>query len=127
MRFCIKLYLIYFCSKKGAVVPRLTVTISNDLYKKIKALSNENDESLSSVIAKMTETGLSHYQNNHDALSSNLSLAEEHCYKLIIQMNAIIKNLAAKQLDYTQSDFDKLRDASILKFNDLIGIKREEL
>lgn len=108
-------------------MPRLSITLPKDVYQKVMILSNENDDSLSATIARMTDLGLSYYQNSKTESSVNLASVEEHCYKLIIQVNAIIKSLAAEKLGYTQTDFDKLRDASILKFNDLIGIKREDL
>lgn len=109
-------------------MPRLTITLPKDIYEKIKAISGDQDESMSYTIAKMTELGLLVTENqkkNNGA--KKLSEVEEHCFKLIIQVNAIIKNMAAKNLDFTQEEFDKLRDSSILKFNELMGMKQEEL
>ena len=109
-------------------MPRLTITLPKDIYEKIQAVSGEQEESMSFTIAKMTELGLlvTENQKNNNGVKK-LSEIEEHCFKLIIQMNAIIKNMAAKNLDFAQEEFDKLRDSSILKFNELTGIKQEEL
>jgi len=52
---------------------------------------------------------------------------EKHCCKITIQMNTLIKNLAAKQLGYTEEEFEKVRDNSIKKFNNLVGLASEEL
>ena len=109
-------------------MPRITVTLPKSILDQVIAIAGNNDESISYTIARMTELGLlvTENQNNNDG-EKKLSDIEEHCYKLTIQMNAIIKNIAAKQLDFTQDDFDKLRDQSILKYNDLMGIEIEEL
>jgi hypothetical protein len=108
-------------------MPRLSITLPKDLYDKVADISGDNDESMSYTIAKMTELGLLVTENQKKNKAKSLSDIEEHCYKLTIQMNAIIKNLAAKKLDFTQDDFDKLRDQSVLKYNDLMGIEVEEL
>lgn len=108
-------------------MPRLSITLPKDLYDKVADISGDNDESMSYTIAKMTELGLLVTENQKKNKAKALSDIEEHCYKLIIQMNAIIKNIAAKQLDFNKDDFDKLRDAAILKYNELIGIEIEEL
>ena len=108
-------------------MPRLSITLPKDLYDKVADISGDNDESMSYTIAKMTELGLLVTENQKKNKAKSLSDIEEHCYKLTIQMNAIIKNLAAKKLDFTQDDFDKLRDQSVLKYNDLMGIEVEDL
>jgi len=109
-------------------MPRLSITLPKDIYDKVLAISGSNDESLSYTIAKMTELGLLVTENQKkNKTDKALPDVEDHCYKLIIQMNAIIKNMAAKQLDFTQEDFDALRDSAIIKFNDLVGIEPEEL
>jgi hypothetical protein len=109
-------------------MPRITVTLPKNILDQVTAIAGDNDESISYTIARMTELGLLVTENQKNSGGEKkLSDIEEHCYKLTIQMNAIIKNLAAKQLDFTQNDFDKLRDKSILKYNDLMGIEVEEL
>ncbi len=56
-----------------------------------------------------------------------MSEVEKHCYKLTIQMNAFMKNIAAKQLGYSADEFEKIRDGAIKKFNELAGVTPEEL
>lgn len=109
-------------------MPRLTITLPKDIYDKVQTIAGDQDESMSYTISKMTELGLlvTENQKNNNGVKK-LSDIEEHCFKLTIQMNAIIKNMAAKNLDFSQEEFDKIRDSSILKFNELMGIKREEL
>lgn len=109
-------------------MPRLSITLPKDLYEKISSISGDNDESMSYTIAKMTELGLLVKESQENGKGKkNISDAEEHCLKLIIQMNAIIKNIAAKTLEYTQKDFDELRDSAVSKFNEIVGIKKDDL
>ena len=109
-------------------MPRLTITLPKDIHEQIITIAGDNDESISYTIAKMTELGLLVTENQKkNKGEKKLSDIEEHCYKLTIQMNAIIKNMAARQLDFTQDTFDKIRDQAILKYNDLMGITVEEL
>ena len=39
-------------------------------------------------------------------------------------MNALIKNLATKELGYGSDEFKKLTDASINKYKELLGLKK---
>lgn len=109
-------------------MPRLSVTFPKDLCAKITAIAGDNDESISYTIAKMTELGLMVTENQKkNKNKKSMQDVEEHCYKLIIQMNAIIKSIAAKKLDYTKDNFDKFKDAAVARFNDLAGLVPEEL
>jgi uncharacterized protein YcfL len=47
------------------------------------------------------------------------TIVEVHCQQLIIQMNALIKNLSAEILKFNQNDFDNLRKAALSKYNEL--------
>lgn len=46
---------------------------------------------------------------------------EQHYQQLIIQMNALIKNMFVEILKFEQADFDALRQASVKKHDELIG------
>lgn len=110
-------------------MPRVTVTVPNDLYKKLNKYAGDNDDSLSYTITKMTEIGLmvTESQQNQKSPEDKYSDIEKHCFKLMIQMNALLKNMASKQLDYGQDEFKKLMDLSINKYQELMGIAPEEL
>lgn len=109
-------------------MPRVTIHVPNDTYQKIVDMASRNDESLSSTFVKLAEIGLyvkeKQAENNGGDQPSEI---EQYCQKLIIQINALVKSLAAKQIGYTDTDFNKLRDASIAKYNEICGIKPEEL
>ena len=128
--FCLREihYLSLAHAKEKYIMPRVSITLPKDLYEKVTAIAGDNDESISYTIAKMTELGLLVTENQKKKEGEKpLSDIEAHCFKLMIQMNAIIKNLAAKQLEYNQDEFDKLRDLSVTKFNELMGILPDEL
>lgn len=109
-------------------MPRITITLPKDIFDKANAIAKSNDESLSYTITRMTELGLLVTENQKkNQGATNLSEIESHCFKLIIQLNAIVKSMASKQLNFTQDDFDKLRDSAVQKYNDLIGLVPEEL
>lgn len=110
-------------------MPRVTITLPNDLHNKLIEFAGNNDDSLSYTITKMTEIGLMVTESQADKISNEdkYSDIEKHCFKLIIQMNALVKNIALKQFEYHQDDFKKLMDLSINKYQELMGIKPEEL
>ncbi len=115
--------------KKEFLMPRVTVTLPQDLHKKLSRYAGDNDDSLSYTITKMTEIGLmvTESQQNQKSPEDKFSDIEKHCFKLMIQMNALLKNMASKQMDYGQDEFKKLMDLSIGKYHELMGIAPEEL
>lgn len=110
-------------------MPRISVTVPNMLYEKLLKHAGDNDDSLSYTITKMTEIGLmvTESQQEKKSLEEKYPDVEKHCFKLIIQMNALLKNMATKQMDYGQDEFKKLMDLSINKYQELMGIAPEEL
>ena len=109
-------------------MPRVTVHLPNDIHDKLVSYAKGNDVSLSSAIAKMSEIGLLVSQSNDEKTPLDEMMdVEKHCYKLTIQMNAILKYMASKQLGFDDEKFDALRDSSVKKFNQLLGVEDEEL
>ncbi|PJE06866.1 MAG: hypothetical protein CK430_14620 [Legionella sp.] len=99
------------------------------LREKLASYGQENDISLSAAITKMSEIGLmvSEKQGKSTSLEDKFTDIEKHCFKLMIQMNALLKNLATKELEYGQEEFKKLMDLSINKYQQLMGTAPEEL
>lgn len=114
---------------KELLMPRITVTLPNTLHQKLVKYAGDNDDSLSYTITKMTEIGLmvTESQQNKKSQEEQYPDIEKHCFKLIIQMNALMKNMATKQMDYGQDEFKKLMDLSINKYQELMGIVPDEL
>jgi len=109
-------------------MPRVTIHVPNDTYNKITKMASDNDDSLSSTFVKLAEIGLIVKERQNESGSrKSASDIEEHCQKLILQINALMKSLVAKQMGYSDEDFLKLRDATIDKYNEICGIQKEDL
>lgn len=110
-------------------MPRVTVSLPKDLYERLISYAGDNDDSLSYTIAKMTEIGLmvTESKNENKGPEDRFSKIEQHCFKLAIQMNALLKNIATSQFQYGQDEFKKLQDLTNDKYQELLGIKPEEL
>lgn len=109
-------------------MPRVTIHIPNDVHQKLEKMAQLNDASLSSTVVKMAEIGLLVSESkNKDSELEDISEVEKYCHKLTIQMNTLIKNIAAKTLDFTKADMDKITENSINKYNEIAGILPEEL
>ena len=110
-------------------MPRVTIHVPNDLHEKLTKMAEANDDSLSATITKMAEIGLmiTENQKKNRSPEDRFTDIEKHCFKLTIQMNALIKNLATKELGYGSDEFKKLTDASINKYKELLGFEPEEL
>ena len=110
-------------------MPRVTITLPNNLHQQLVKYAGDNDDSLSYTITKMTEIGLmvTESQQQQKSPEDRFSDIEKHCFKLMIQMNALLKNMASKQLEYGQDEFKKLMDLSINKYQQLMGLEPEEL
>jgi hypothetical protein len=46
---------------------------------------------------------------------------EQHCQQLIIQMNALIKNISVELLHFSKEDFERLQLAALGKYSELIA------
>ncbi len=108
-------------------MPRVSVTLPKDVHDKLSKYAEMNDESISNVVSKMAELGFMVKQSQEQKSSTGLSEIEQHCSKLIIQMNALVKEMAEKKLGYDRNKFNSLRDKAVDRFNEIVGCKPEEL
>ena len=92
-------------------------------------MAKDNDDSLSSTISKMAELGvlITENQKKNKSPEDRFTDIEKHCFKLIIQLNALVKNIASKELEFGAEEFKKITDASINKYKELLGLEPEEL
>lgn len=103
-------------------MPRLTISLPSTMYNRISSLSARENDSMSGMINRLIEIGL--YQLSEAPQKQNYkqtNYAEQHCHQLIIQMNALVKNVSSAVLKYDQDDFEKLRQISVQKYNELIS------
>lgn len=99
-------------------MPRLSVKLSDEAHAQLSVISIQNKESMSNVASQLVGLGIKHLGNENSMSSSKL---EKHCQQLIIQMNALIKNLSVEILKFDQKDFEQLREATAVKYNELLG------
>ncbi len=96
-------------------MPRLTITLTNNIYNRIILLSDKQNNSLSNVINKLIQIGMYHLDEENNKTTD----IEKHCQQLIIQINTLTKSMSAKILNFSQEDFECLQRASIEKYNNL--------
>lgn len=97
-------------------MPRLSVTLSDVVHAQLSSIAAGNKVSIACVVNQLIQLGMKHIDSN----INEPTVVEKHCQQLIIQMNALIKNLSAEILKFEQADFDKLRDATNIKHNELL-------
>src|SRR3990167_10998662 len=85
-------------------MPRLTVSVTDDVQQNLSLIAQQQRDSMSNVINQLIQIGMKHL----DGSNNKTKLIDKHCQQLIIQMNALIKNLCAQTLKLDQVDFDKL-------------------
>ncbi|WP_131783888.1 hypothetical protein [Legionella gresilensis] len=105
-------------------MPRITITLPKVTHEKLQKHAEDNDVSLSQTIAKMAEIGLivAERRETNKNPESQFSEIEKYCFKLIIQMNGLLKNIAQSQLDYGSDEFKKLADVSLDRYNQLVHV-----
>ena len=97
-------------------MPRLTISLSQIMHNRLSSLSTQHDDSLSNTINKLLQIGMMHL--NED-INKSSNYVEVHCQQLIIQMNALLKNISVEILKFKQEDFEHLRKATMVKYNEL--------
>ena len=100
-------------------MPRLTITLPDSLYNRLSSLAVQHDNSMSSIINHLIGIGMSHLGREPQQPANSERPVVQHCHQLVIQMNALIKNLSAEILKFNQDDFEKLRQAAEGKYNEL--------
>ncbi len=96
---------------------RLTISIPENLYQRLRLRALEKNESLSQVINELVILG----DQVCDERPIHVSAIEQHCQQLIMQMNVLIKNLAAEILKFESSDFATLMSKVVKRHQDLLS------
>lgn len=99
-------------------MPRLSVSLPKTLHHRLTTLAIQQNESLSHVINQLIQIGMHHMNEKQ---SPSTQPVEQHCQQLIIQMNALIKNISVEVLKFKQEDFEKLREAVVNKYQELVN------
>src|SRR3990167_9941310 len=98
-------------------MPRLTISLPQNLHKHVSSMDVQSNESLSNVINHLLQVGMLHANEDKPSITSPL---EQYCQQVMIQMGALVKLLSVEILQYDQEDFAKLRERAIAKYNELI-------
>ncbi|HDO7865844.1 TPA: hypothetical protein ACT9AQ_001170 [Legionella pneumophila] len=107
-------------------MPRTTISLPNNLHNRIASLAIKNNDSMSHMISLLIQVGLNHWFERSDHLREKTAV-EKHCHQLIIQMNALIKNISVELLQLNREDFDKLQQAALMKYNELQNMYEENV
>ncbi|KTC83703.1 hypothetical protein [Legionella brunensis] len=97
---------------------RLTISLPDNLHQHLSALAINNNESMSNLINRLIRIGLQHWFKNEDNSRENPAV-EQYCHQLIIQMNALIKNMSVEMLKLDKEDLEKLQQAAAIKYSEL--------
>jgi hypothetical protein len=100
-------------------MPRLTITLPNALYNRLSGIALQSNDSMSSVINRLISIGMHSASEDHQIKHNEV---EQHCQQLIIQMNALVKNMSSEILKFSQDDFEQLRQAAVVKYHELVKI-----
>ena len=104
-------------------MPRLTISLSQAMHNRLSSLSVQQDDSLSNVINKLLQVGMYHF--NEEPSNESPAVAK-HCHQLIIQMDALVKNISVQILKLNPNDFEQLRQAATGKYNELAAQSPKE-
>lgn len=105
---------------------RLTISIPDNLHRRIASLAMKDNNSMSNIINQLLQTGL-HYWYEKNEISKTEPVVERHCHQLIIQMNALVKNMSVELLKFDKGDFEKLQEAALMKYNELRNIPKGKI
>jgi len=98
-------------------MPRITASLTDDLYLKLQQIAKNNNDSLSNTMTRLTEIGLlvneKEYTNNE--VSSNATI-ENHCHKLIIETHGLLRIIARQKHHIHDETFANLRVVTLKMF-----------
>lgn len=106
-------------------MPRLTITLPKAVYNRLGSIAMQSNDSMSAIINHFIGVGMNSMDNTQPSKPKFANQAEQHCQQLIIQMNALIKNMSAEMLKFNQDDFDKLKQVAAVKYSELLAYPLE--
>lgn len=102
------------------IMARITVTIPNNIHSQVLKIADKENESISYTVSRLTEIGLMVLSSNKDKKNEfTVNEIDEHCQKLIIQMNGILKEIAIDKFNFNDEKIEKITNATLTKFNQL--------
>ncbi|MFP3773640.1 hypothetical protein SC813_15420 [Legionella pneumophila serogroup 1] len=98
---------------------RITITMPDSLHTQVLKFSKKEQASVSYTVSKLVELGLLVANNKNQNKDDQPSKIEEHCNKLIIQINGILKELATGQFELSPDKIAKITQETLDKYNEL--------
>lgn len=99
---------------------KITVSLPENIHQQILKLAQDENDSISYTVTRLVEIGLLVLQNKKEKNNSNE--LEEHCQKLIIQVNEIIKELVIDKFNFNQEKIAAITRETLVKFNALKAV-----
>lgn len=99
---------------------RITITIPDGLHRQVLKQAKKQEQSVSYAISRLIELGLFITNNkNQEKSAPDSSAIDEHCNKLIIQINGILKEIAIRNYDFTPELISQITQETLLKYEAL--------
>ena len=103
---------------------RITITIPDNLHTQVLKLAKKEGGSVSYTVSRLVELGLLVTSNKNQKQEDQVvSKIDEHCSKLIIQINGILKELAISNYGFTPDKISQIAQETTSKYNELSEIK----
>ena len=77
---------------------RIMITMPDSLHTQVLKFSKREQASVSYTVSKLVELGLFVTNNKNQNKDEQPSKIEEHCNKLIIQINGILKRISNRSI-----------------------------
>lgn len=106
---------------KGQNMARITITMPDSLHAQVLKFSKKEQSSVSYTISKLVELGLLVANKKNQKQEGQPSKVEEHCNKLIIQINGILKELATEHFELSPEKIAKITQETTDKYKELIS------
>jgi hypothetical protein len=99
---------------------RVTITIPDNLHTQVLKLAKKDGGSVSYTVSKLVELGLILTNKSNQNKENSVSKMDEHCNKLIIQLNEILKDLAINNYGFSSEKIAQISQETISKYNELL-------
>ena len=99
---------------------RITITLPDNLHEQVLKLAKKDGGSVSYTVTKLVELGLILTNKSNKNEEKYISKMDEHCNKLIIQLNEILKDLAVNNYGFSSEKIAQISQETISKYNGLL-------
>ena len=87
-------------------MPRITLRVTDEMYKQINDIADAQVDSLSTVAKQLITAGLQQKHIHHEQSSNDLSA------QISLESLYLLKKLMYERFDYSQTDFEKVHEVA---------------